>query len=580
MSDRPLNWNSQNVTRGWQKGVTAFFYGLGFTQEDFDRPQVGIGIPLLEGNLCNVHAAELAALVKEGCKDAGLIGFGFGTPGISDNITQGHEGGNASLPSRNVIANSAELVCTGHCYDAMIGLHHCDKNGPGFAMALARMNYPGLILSGGSILPGCHAGKSISILDVYDSQAGRAVGVVSEEDAEAILRTACPGPGGCGIAASFNTWGIAMEAIGLMPPNSSSNPAVSQEKRDECRTAGALVRRLLEMDLRPRDILTVEAFENALRAIAAAGGSTNGILHLLALAREAGVPFGMAEMQPILRETPVYCNFAPRGRGTMADLFELGGTNALLKRLLQVGLLHGECMTVTGKTMAENVADAADIPDDQSLVAPAGKPFKDFADIQIAFGNVAPEGLVLKVSNNLDVNFRGKAICFEDTRSVAVAAEEGRIRPGHVIVLRYLGPVASGMPEALVASAALGVPELEGKVALLSDTRVSGVSHGAIGVHCSPEAAVGGPIAWVHDGDEIEFDLSQGRIRWHVDHYELDRRMRDEPIKPIRHLRGYLSDFAAVVSQASDGCVSKSRLEPEPINAPSPAVEPGTKVES
>ncbi|MCA9265548.1 MAG: dihydroxy-acid dehydratase [Planctomycetales bacterium] len=551
-----LNWNSRQVTRGWQKGVTAFYYGLGFTEEDFDRPQIGIGVPLLEGNLCNVHAYELAQKIKQGCQDAGLIGFPFGVPGVSDNITQGHEGGNASLPSRNMIANAAECVVSSHRYDALVGMHNCDKNGPGFAMALARMNYPGLIISGGSIKPGCHQGRPTSILDVYDCQASAAVGGMSQAEADAILRTACPGPGGCGIAASFNTWGIAMEAIGLMLPASSSIPAVDPEKTTECHAVGAAVRRLLEMNVRPRDILTWDAFKNATVAIAAAGGSTNGILHLLALACEAQVDFTLADMQAILRQTPVYCNFAPRGTQTMFDLHQLGGTPVLLRHLLDQGLLDGQCLTVTGRTLAENLADVPAPPTDQTLIAAGGEPFKNVADIQICFGNLAPGGIVFKVSSMPESCFRGRAICFDSARAVADAVTDGQIKPGSVIVLRYLGPVASGMPEVLVASAALSVPELDGQVALISDTRVSGVSHGAIGVHCVPEAAVGGPIAFVQDGDEISFDLSRGECLVNVSDDELSRRRANWERPQLGYERGYLADFAATVSQADAGCIS------------------------
>ena len=332
---QPLNWNSRQLTHGWQRSVTAFYYGLGMTEADFDRPQVGIGVPLLEGNICNVHAYELGRLIAEGCREAGLIGFPFGTPGVSDNITQGQEGGNASLVSRNLIASSAECVVSAHCYDAMVGLHHCDKNGPGFAMALARMNYPGLIVSGGSILPGCYQGRNVTILDVYDSQAAANVGAIPQSEADAIRRVACPGPGGCGIAASFNTWGVLLEAIGLMLPASSSIPAVEQAKRDECRQVGAAVRVLLEREIRPRDILSWNAFENAAATIAAIGGSTNGVLHLLALAREAGLRFGLPDIQRIFPRTPVLCSFAPRGDQTMVDLHRLGGTPLLLRHLLR-----------------------------------------------------------------------------------------------------------------------------------------------------------------------------------------------------------------------------------------------------
>lgn len=561
MSKSPVNWNSVQLTAGWQKGVTAFYYALGMTPEDFGKAQVGIGVPLLEGNICNVHAYELAGEIKQGCQDAGMLAFPFGTPGVSDNITQGHEGGNASLPSRNLIANSAECVVTSHCYDAMIGLHHCDKNGPGFAMALARMNYPGLIVSGGSILPGCHNGKDITILDVYDSQAAVSVGTMTEAESDQILRKACPGPGGCGIAASFNTWGIACEAIGLMLPSSSSIPAVGAEKRAECLRVGAAVKNLLEQNIRPRDILTPTAFRNAAVSIAAAGGSTNGVLHLLALAREAAVDFHLRDLQQIFRDTPVLCSFAPRGLRTMVDLHNIGGTPVLLKHLLDCGLLDGSCLTVTGKTLAENLADVPPPPDDQDLIVSKENCFKPFADMQICFGNLAPDGIVFKVSSMKNPVFEGTAMCFDDPRAIVKAVEERRVQPGTVIVLRYWGPVASGMPEVLVATAALAVPELDGKVAFISDTRVSGVSHGAIGVHCSPEAAVGGPIACVNDGDVIRFDLIKGEIEVQVSDAELaTRKAALPPWQPRDPRRGYLADFCATAAQSNHGCVSTALI--------------------
>lgn len=556
-----LNWNSRQLTRGWQRGVTAFFHGLGMNEADFDRAQVGIGVPLLEGNLCNVHAYELAKEIQSGCKDAGLIGFPFGVPGVSDNITQGMEGGNASLPSRNLIANSAECVVSAHCYDALVGLHNCDKNGPGFAMALARMNYPGLIVSGGSIAPGCHRGKDVTILDVYDSQAAVNTGSMDAEEAEEILRVACPGAGGCGIAASFNTWGIALEVLGLMAPQSSSVPAADPGKRSECGRVGELLANLLREQIRPRDILTKKAFENAAATMAAIGGSTNGVLHLIGLAREAGVDFGLKDLQPILRRTPVLCSFAPRGTKTMVDLHNLGGTSLLLKHLLEAGIIEGSCMTVTGKSIAENLSETPAVSPDQELIAMADSPFKDFADMQVCFGNLAPDGMVFKVSSMREATFEGRAICFEDPRAVVDAVEAGRIKAGHVIVLRGLGPVASGMPEVLVASAALSVPELDGKVAMVSDTRVSGVSHGAIGVHCSPEAAVGGPIGLVQDDDVISFDLLAGDIELHVSDSELDARRSSTKWGSVKHQRGYLADFAATVSQANEGCVNRWVLE-------------------
>jgi dihydroxy-acid dehydratase len=555
--DKPLNWNSHRLTRGWQKALTAFYYALEMQESDFDKPQVGIGVPLLDGNPCNVHAYELARLVAEGCRRADMIGFPFGVPAVSDNITQGHEGGNSSLPSRNMIANAAECVVSAHAYDALVGLHHCDKNGPGFAMALARLNYPGLVISGGSILPGELRGKRISILDVYDAQAAVSVGAMAEDEANEIIRTACPGPGGCGIAASFNTWGIAMESLGISPPQSSSIPAVDPAKRQECEDLAHIVRNLLREDLRPRDILTRHAFENATAAIAAIGGSTNGVLHLLALAREAEVDFTLRDMQTILRHTPVLCSFAPRGTKTMVELHELGGTSVLLKHLLEAGVIRGDCRTVTGKTLAENLSSVPAPPRDQELIAPADAPFKGFADIQICFGNLAPDGIVFKVSSMQETGFRGRAICFDSAQEVAQAVQQRQIRPGNVIVLRYLGPTASGMPEVLIASAALAVPELDGKVALVSDTRVSGVSHGAIGVHCAPEAAAGGPIGLVENGDEISFNLLAGEVTLHVSDETLDRRRQAWRPKTDKSRRGYLADFAATTAQANFGCVSR-----------------------
>lgn len=551
MPDHPLNWNSRSLTHGWQRGVKSFYWGLGFQAEDFDKAQIGIATPLLDGNLCNMQAYEAANLIRQGCEAAGLKAFAFGVSGVSDNITQGHEGGASSLVSRNLMANGAEMVTSAHCYDGMIGLHHCDKNGPAFAMALARLNYPGLIVNGGSILPGCHLGRPVTILDSYDSQAQANSGSMSLEESEAIIRAACPGAGGCGIAASFNTWGIALEAMGLSLPDTSSIPAVDGAKKDDCLRAGEAMRRLLELDLRPRTILTKAALSNAMTAIAAMGGSTNGVLHILAVAREAGVDFTLRDVQAICRNTPVYCNFAPRGRGTMADLHRIGGTAMLLRHFLKAGLLDGSCLTVTGQTLAENVSGCPDVPADQDLIAPLGSPFKDYADLQICFGNVAPHGMVFKVSSRQNPQFRGRAICFDSVKAVSDAAAAHRIRPGHFVVLRGVGPVAAGMPELLVASAALAVPELDGQVAFLSDGRVSGVSHGVMGIHCSPEAAVGGPIAAIEDGDEIEFDLLAGTIHLHAD---LAARQAGWPSPQPQ--RGYLADFAATALQAHEGCVS------------------------
>jgi dihydroxy-acid dehydratase len=343
-----------------------------------------------------------------------------------------------------------------------------------------------------------------------------------------------------------------MEAIGLSLPNTSSIPAIDEAKSLDGFRTGAAIRKLLEGDIRPRNILTRPAFQNAMSAIAAVGGSTNGVLHLLALAREANVEFGLRDIQSICRRTPVYCNFAPRGTGTMVDLHRLGGTTMLLRHLLKAGVLNGDCMTVTGETLEVNLNAAPEVSLDTGLIAPLGQPWKDYADIQVCYGNVAPDGIVFKVSASDGNRFSGNAICFESGKSVTDAAIENRIRPGDVVVLRGLGPVAAGMPEVHVAAAALSMPALKGKVALISDTRVSGVSSGAIGVHCAPEAALGGPIGKIQDGDRIFFDLKQGTIHADVD---FSQRLAI-PIR-VSHPRGYLADFAALTTQADQGCVSK-----------------------
>lgn len=556
MSNDNLNWKSRELTDGENIGIQAFYYGLGWEQNDFQKPQIGIGTPLHEINLCNMHSHEIGESIKEGLKDSDMHGFRFGVPSVSDNITQGHGGGNASLPSRNVIATSTEMVTTSHRFDGFIGLHHCDKNGPGFALALVRTNLPGFILSGGTIKPGCLNGEDLTIQHVYDEQAEVEVGSSTPEKLLAVVKNACPGAGGCGIAASFNTWGLAMEAIGLMPPFSSSNPAEGDEKRDECRQAGEWMKSILLSGKRPKDIVTKAALRNATAMIGASGGSTNGILHLMALAAEAGVDFGLRDVQAILRDIPVYCNFAPRGRGTMIDLFKMGGTPMLIKHFIEVGVLDGSVPTLFADSLADQVKDAPAVPVGNDLIAPTGQPYKAFADMQICFGSLAPDGIVFKVSSRADPVFEGTAICFNDVPSLVQAVTDSKIRPGHVVVLRGMGPVAMGMPEVLVATSALSTPELDGKVAFVSDTRVSGVSHGAIGVHCAPEAAVGGPIAFVQDDDPIRIDLLKGEIDWQG---KSDGNSGGD-FKAYDGPRVYLREFASSVAQADRGCVNKSLI--------------------
>ena len=557
MTTGELNWNSRRLTASRNAAVAAFLHGLGWDAREFDRPLIAVGAPELDVNLCNRGSHEAAQSVIRGCEEDRLRAYKCGLPGVSDSLTQGMDGGRYSLPSREMIADSFSAMASAHCFDGMIGIHFCDKNFPGLAIALARTNFPGLISSGGSICPGRHKGRFITILSAYDAQAAAQQGAMSAKEADEIIRSACPGRGGCGLMATFNTMAVAGEAMGLIPPGSASIPAEDPAKRGDFQRGGALMKNLLQRGIRPRDILTKKAFENAMKTTAAIGGSTNAVLHLLALAREAGVDFGLKDVQRVVRQTPVLCNFAPRGPFNMIDLHRLGGTAALFRRLLDSGILDGDCLTVTGDTLAVNYARAPALSPEQELIATAEHPFKKYADMQVCFGNLAPEGIVFKVSSLQTPEFSGKALCFDDGEEVAAAAADGRIQPGHVVVLRWQGPVGSpGMPELLIASAALSTPQWEGKVALVCDGRVSGVSHGALGVHCSPEAAVGGPIAVVQDGDRISFDLLRGKIHLHISEREMTARLRKWKSRPLpANVDLGLRRYAAQVSQASRGCV-------------------------
>lgn len=557
MTTGKWNWNSRRLTASRNAAVAAFLHGLKWNAGEFDQPLIAVGAPELDINLCNRGSHEAAQAVIRGCEEERLRAYKCGLPGVSDNLTQGMDGGRYSLPSREIIADSFSAMASAHCFDGMVGIHFCDKNFPGLAIALARTNFPGLIFSGGSICPGRHKGQPTTILSAYDAQAAAQQGAMSAEEADEIIRSACPGRGGCGLMATFNTMAVAGEAMGLIPPGSASIPAEDPAKQDDFQRGGELMKNLLKRGIRPSDILTKKAFENAMKTTAAIGGSTNAVLHLLALAREAGTDFDLKDVQRIARQTPLLCNFAPRGPFNMIDLHHLGGTPALFRHLLDSGILDGNCLTVTGNTLADNYVRSPAPPPDQELIAPAEHPFKKYADIQVCFGNLAPEGIVFKVSSLQTPEFSGNALCFDVAGQVAEAAVDGRIQPGHVVVLRWQGPVGSpGMPELLVASAALSTSQWDGKVALICDGRVSGVSHGALGVHCAPEAAVGGPIAIVQDGDRISFDLLEGKIHLHISDREMDSRLRKWKERPLPdNIDPVLRRYAAQVSQASRGCV-------------------------
>jgi len=479
----------------------------------------------------------------------------FGLPGVSDALSMGHPGMRYSLVSRGIIADAIEMVVEAHLYDAFVGIHACDKNGPGAVIAMARLNIPSLLLSGGTILPGCLDGKEINIKDAFDAAARHRVGQATLEEKESYIRHACPGPGGCGAMYTFNTMGVVFEAMGLTLPYSSSTPAVDDKKIDECRRIGLAIKHLLEEDIRPRQILTPASFRNGIAAAAAIGGSTNVVLHLLAIANEAGIPLALEDFQEIFRSTPVIADFAPRGTKTMNDLHKAGGTPALLKVLLADGIIDGEILTVTGRSLKHNIEPLPELTKGQTVVCPKGTTLKETADLQILFGSLAPDGVVFKVPYNIDC-FTGPAKVFNGEATMVAAVAKGEIKPGDVVVIRYVGPKgAPGMPEMLEPTSALsGVPELKGKVALVTDARFSGVSTGFIGGHVSPEAYDGGPIALVQNGDPIVIDLRGGTIDIDVPEETLAKRKAVIPDDPFP-MPALMRSYRQRVGSARNGCL-------------------------
>ncbi len=461
-----------------------------------------------------------------GCGEAGVLGMPFGLPGVSDAISMGHPGMRMSLVSRGLLADAIEMVCEAHLYDAFVGVHACDKNGPGAVMAMARMNIPSLLVSGGTILPGCHDGEEITIKQAFAAAGLHRVGRMDRSTRDAIVRKACPGPGGCGAMYTFNTMGCTFEAMGLTLPYSSSIPAVDPLKQRECEQVGSAIKLLLEADIRPLQLLTKSAFVNGIVTAAAIGGSTNVVLHLLAIAREAGVDLKIEEFQEIFRRTPVIANFAPRGPKSMVDLHRVGGTPALLKVLLAEGLIDGDILTVTGKTLRQNLQSLPELSHGQDVVAVGGKFFKESADLQIVFGTLAPDSAVFKVPFD-QTRWTGPARVFNGEAGMVNAVAQGDIKPGDIVIIRYVGPQgAPGMPEMLEPSSAISsVPELNGQVVLITDARYSGVSGGAIGGHVCPEAfEPGSPISLVENGDPIVLDLQAGLLNLDVAPDTLEKR--------------------------------------------------------
>jgi len=557
MTDK-LNQVSRRITEPKSQGASqAMLYGIGMSDADMGKPQVGISSVWYEGNTCNMHLNDLAARVKAGVDAAGAVGLRFNTIGVSDGISMGTEGMSYSLPSRDLIADSIETVMRAQWYDANISLPGCDKNMPGCLMAMARVNRPALMVYGGTIRAGELDGVKLDIVSAFQSYGEYVAGTIDEQRRKAIVKKSCPGPGACGGMYTANTMASAIEAMGMSLPFSASRPADSTGKEDECARAGAAIMNLLRMDIRPRDIMTREAFENALVVITVLGGSTNAVLHLIAMARAVNVPLCIDDFQKVSDRVPLLADMKPSGTHVQEDLDRAGGIPALMKYLLGEGLLNGNCLTATGNTVAENLENVDGFAPGQQIVRPLEAPIHPSGHIQILRGNLAPDGAVAKITGKEGVVFKGRANVFDSEEAMLAALEEKNILKGDVIVIRYEGPKGGpGMPEMLTPTSAIMGAGLGKDVALITDGRFSGGSHGFIVGHISPEAQEGGPIALVQTGDVITIDANANRIDVHIDDAEMVRRQSAWTPPPYKAARGALYKYIKTVRSASEGCVT------------------------
>lgn len=553
-----LNRYSSRITGPKSQGASqAMLYGAGLTDADMDKAQVGISSVWYEGNTCNMHLNDLAARVKEGVESAGLVGLRFNTIGVSDGISMGTEGMCYSLQSRDLIADSIETVMRAQWYDANISLPGCDKNMPGCLMAMARLNRPALMIYGGTIRAGHLEGAKLDIVSAFQSYGEYLAGTIDEDRRRAIVKHSCPGAGACGGMYTANTMASAIEAMGMSLPYSASRPAESDGKLEECIQAGAAIRRLLEKDIKPGDILTRKAFENAMVVIAALGGSTNAVLHMIAMARAVDVSLTIDDFQKVSDRVPLLADMKPSGSYVQEDLDSVGGIPGLMKYLLAEGLLHGECLTVTGKTLAENLADLPPLAEDQKIIRPLDRPVHASGHIQILRGSLAPEGAVAKITGKEGLTFSGPAKVFDSEEEMLTALEKDEIRKGDVVIIRYEGPRGGpGMPEMLTPTSAIMGAGLGKDVALLTDGRFSGGSHGFIVGHITPEAQEGGPIALVKNGDHITIDARNNRMDLEISAAEMAARRQVWQAPPFKANRGTLYKYIKNVKSASEGCVT------------------------
>ena len=557
-SSGELNQYSRRVTQPKRQGASqAMLYGTGMTEEDMNKAQVGIASVWYEGNTCNMHLNQLSEHVKAGVTEADLVGMRFNTIGVSDGISMGTDGMSYSLQSRDLIADSIETIMGGQWYDSLIALPGCDKNMPGCLIAMGRLNRPAIMVYGGTIKAGKLGDEKLDIVSAFQCYGQFLAGTIDEDTRKAIVKLSCPGAGACGGMYTANTMASAIEALGMSLPYSASIPAEDEAKVAECRQAGAAIRVLMERDIKPRDIMTRQAFENAMVVVMALGGSTNAVLHLIAMARCVDVELTIDDFQAVSDRVPFLADLKPSGKFVQEDLHSIGGTPAVMKYLLAEGLMQGDCLTVTGKTLAENVADLPGLTEGQKIVRPTSDPIKSTGHIQILKGNLAPEGSVAKITGKEGLVFTGRANVFDSEELMLEALEQDKIEKGDVVIIRYEGPKGGpGMPEMLTPTSAIMGAGLGSDVALMTDGRFSGGSHGFIVGHITPEAQDGGPLALVETGDRITIDAEKRRIDVDLTDVELDQRRESWTAPPFKVTRGTLYKYIKTVKSASEGCVT------------------------
>ena len=555
---KQLNKYSRTVTQDpTQPAAQAMLHAIGLTKEDFEKPFVGIASTGYEGNPCNMHLNDLAKLVKEGTLNKDVIGLIFNTIGVSDGISMGTPGMRFSLPSRDIIADSMETVVQAMSYDGLITVVGCDKNMPGALMAMIRINKPAILVYGGTIDSGCHNGKKLDIVSAFEAWGSKVAGTMSESEFDQIVEKACPGAGACGGMYTANTMASAIEALGMALPFNSSNPATGEEKKKEAIKAGEAMRILLEKDIKPSDIVTRKSLENAIRLVTILGGSTNAVLHFLAIARAAQIKFTLEDFQRISDSTPFLADLKPSGKYLMEDVHRVGGIPAVMKYLLKKGILHGDCLTVTGKTIAENLSEVQDLSEGQDVIKTIEEPIKTSGHLRMLYGNLASEGSVAKITGKEGLKFSGPAKVFEGEYNANDGIRDGKVHKGDVVVIRYEGPKGGpGMPEMLKPTAAIMGAGLGKDVALITDGRFSGGTHGFVVGHITPEAQEGGVIALVKDGDIITIDAETNSILLEVSEKELQERKAQWKAPDLKVSRGVLYKYARTVSSASEGCVT------------------------